>query len=382
MRTKLSTLLALFLAPMACASTWYVNGVNGNDTNDCTSPQTACKTIGHAISLASSGDSINATPATYRENLVIAKGVNVIVSGAGVTIVDGGRLGPVFSISKGAIITLSRMTIQNGFAIKGGGISNSGTVTLSNSTVSGNVASGGNGTIHQGGGLYNAPGGKMTIINSTISGNGAISSCKHAPCFIGGGGIYNAHTLTIHDSTISANSAPSGSAIYSIGGVATINNTTINGNVGSNVAVFGYLGSLTMSNTTVAGNSGGIFAENSSIVKTTVTLQNSIVANNGVNCAGGIASNGYNLSSDSSCNFNNAGDLNDTNPMLGPLQNNGGPTNTQALLFGSPAIDAGNPSGCTGGDGHLLTTDQRGKPRPDPEDTGGCDMGAYERQGD
>jgi hypothetical protein len=66
--------------------------------------------------------------------------------------------------------------------------------------------------------------------------------------------------------------------------------------------------------------------------------------------------------------------------MLGPLQNNGGPTPTMALLPGSPAIDAGNPSGCTDGLGHLLKTDQRGMPRPDKEDIGGCDMGAYERQ--
>jgi hypothetical protein len=64
------------------------------------------------------------------------------------------------------------------------------------------------------------------------------------------------------------------------------------------------------------------------------------------------------------------------------LQNNGGPTQTQALLSGSPAIDAGNPSGCTDGQGHLLKTDQRGMPRRNPEDTGGCDIGAYERQSD
>jgi len=53
-----------------------------------------------------------------------------------------------------------------------------------------------------------------------------------------------------------------------------------------------------------------------------------------------------------------------------------------ALLSGSPAIDAGNPAGCTDGLGHLLKTDQRGMPRPDPEDKGGCDMGAYESQSD
>jgi hypothetical protein len=95
-----------------------------------------------------------------------------------------------------------------------------------------------------------------------------------------------------------------------------------------------------------------------------------------------MTSNGYNLSSDNTCNFNNTGDLNNTDPELGTLGNYGGPTQTIPLLSGSPAIDAGNPSGCTDGQGNLLKTDQRGKPRPDHEDTGGCDMGAYERQKD
>ena len=60
MRSKLSTLwlLILFPTPMAWAGTWYVNGVGGGDGNSCMSSETACKTIGHAISLASSGDSI------------------------------------------------------------------------------------------------------------------------------------------------------------------------------------------------------------------------------------------------------------------------------------------------------------------------------------
>jgi hypothetical protein len=88
------------------------------------------------------------------------------------------------------------------------------------------------------------------------------------------------------------------------------------------------------------------------------------------------------LSSDQTCNFKSSGDLNNTNPQLGSLQNNGGPTQTMALPSGSPAVDAGNPNGCTDQTGHLLKTDQRGKPRPDPEDTGGCDIGAYERQSD
>ena len=139
---------------------------------------------------------------------------------------------------------------------------------------------------------------------------------------------------------------------------------------------------LTISSSTISGNSATIGGGISN--GGTATLKNSIVANSssGGNCSGIITSQGHNLSSDATCNFNNTGDLNNTDPMLGPLQNNGGPTQTQALLSGSPAIDAGEPLGCTDGKGHLLKTDQRGKPRPDPEDTGGCDMGAYERQSD
>ena len=74
--------------------------------------------------------------------------------------------------------------------------------------------------------------------------------------------------------------------------------------------------------------------------------------------------------------------MNNINPNPGPLQNNGGPTQTVALLPESPAIDTGNPGGCTDGIGHPLKTDQRGQPRPNPEDTGGSDRGAYERQTD
>jgi hypothetical protein len=133
-----------------------------------------------------------------------------------------------------------------------------------------------------------------------------------------------------------------------------------------------------MNNGTVSGNSaGGIFNGG------TAKLQDSIIANNsGPNCRGTITSLGYNVSSDGTCSLHNSGDRNNTDPKLGSLGYYGGPTQTIPLLSGSPAIDAGNPSGCTDGSGHLLKTDQRGKPRPNKEDTGGCDMGAYEKQSD
>jgi hypothetical protein len=133
-----------------------------------------------------------------------------------------------------------------------------------------------------------------------------------------------------------------------------------------------------MNNSTANGNSAGGIVNGGK-----AALQNSIIANNsGTNCGGTITSHGYNLSSDGSCALGNSGDLNDTDPMLGPLQYNGGPTQTMALPSGSPAVDGGNPSGCTDGLGQLLKTDQRGNPRPDTEDRGGCDIGAYEHQSD
>jgi hypothetical protein len=144
---------------------------------------------------------------------------------------------------------------------------------------------------------------------------------------------------------------------------------------------------LKISNSTISGNGatyGGGDIGNAYVL----TIQNSIVANSssGGNCYGTITSHGYNLSSDDTCNLSNTGDLNNTDPQLGSLQYNGGPTQTMALPSGSPAVDAGNPSGCTDNLGHLLKTDQRGAPRPDTEDTAegksGCDMGAYELQSD
>jgi nitrous oxidase accessory protein NosD len=134
-------LLAVFLAlaPAALASTtWYVDGVNGSDNNNCKSPQTACKTIGHAISLASSGDSIRVAAATYTENLTIDFSLRLVGSGASTTIIDGGGVNTVVTISSAnARVTLSKMTIQNGFARGpgGGGIYNGGALTINKSKV-------------------------------------------------------------------------------------------------------------------------------------------------------------------------------------------------------------------------------------------------------
>ena len=403
--------LILFAPAVLANTTLYVNGGTGSDSHNCLSPTTACKTIGHAISRAASGDTIMVSAATYTEVLTISLNLKIIGAGASTTIIDGVRAGTVVTIPD-AHVTLSELTIRNGQASSGAGIKNSGTLTLSNSTVTGNEApipcvrffvfcEISRGTA-SGGGIYNS--GVLIISNSTISENHAGSYCNESPCSAFGGGIYNGGTLMIENSTLTGNSAGTacvttvncrvgvGGAFYTFGATVTLNNSTITGNSayrcsgtcgGTGGAIVIGFGSFAMDNSTVGGNSaGGIF--NGGIFKGgTATLQNSIVDNNaGINCAGTITSHGYNLSSDDTCKLNGRGDLNNHDPLLGPLQNNGGPTETMALLPGSPAIDAGNPSGCTDGEGHLLKTDQRGMPRPDREDIVGCDIGAYERQND
>lgn len=385
--------VALFLAlhPATFASTtWYVNGVSGSDSNNCKSGTTACKTITHAVSLASSGDSIAVAAATYKENLTITFNLTVRGAAAGTTIIDGGALNTVVTISSSkANVTLANLTIRNGKAKDGGGINNSGTLTVNNCVISGNSAFQASSS-NRGGGIAN--GGTLTINSSTLTGNTAVGMHCVIYC-IGsfGGAISNGGTLTVNDSTLSNNSAPSfrgGGGGIENGGTVSINNSTLSGNSapsgsGGGGGIYSANGGLlTINNSTLSGNNaylgGAIDVYNAPAV-----LQNTIVANNGGgNCFASLTSHGYNLSSDGSCNFNGPGDMNDINPLLGPLQNNGGPTQTMALLPGSPAIDAGNPAGCTDGQGHLLRTDQRGMPRPDKEDTSGCDVGAYERQED
>jgi CSLREA domain-containing protein len=253
---------------------------------------------------------------------------------------------------------------------RGGGILNTvsgydtGTLTLTDSFVSGNTANGSDGF---GGGIDNNDGGEMTLNNSTINSN---------TVRFGGGGIYNSGVdsrLTVTNATVSGNSD---TGIENDYGTADLTNATVSGN--SDTGIVNYDGTAQLTSVTINGNSGyGIYQHGSSYTET-VTLANTIIANSPTNCyiyAIPLQSSGYNLSSDGSCGqyFNQTGDLNNTNPHLGPLQDNGGSTLTQAPSYGSPAIDA-IPLG-TNGCGTTLITDQRGVTRPIH---GKCDIGAYE----
>ena len=293
---------------------------------------------------------------------------NLTINGAGAasTIVDGGGLDRAFDVHVGATVQLNAITIRGGHAAgsgtdgAGGGIRNfAGTLILTNTIVVRNTA------VLVGGGLA-TDSATVTLVGSTVSNNAAGAA----------GGIYNAGALIVNMSTVASNQATSGGGggIWNSAGTVTMTNSTVSGNSAATTGG-GILGNGTvviLTSSTVAGNAaasgGGIFNGNN------LNLRNTIVANStaGGNCGGNPANpslSNHNLSSDASCAFGSAGDLNNANPLLGPLASNGGPTATHALLSGSPAIDAVPAASCT------VSTDQRGVTRPQGAD---CDIGAYE----
>ena len=293
----------------------------------------------------------------------------------------------------GTLNVINSTLSDNGFfeGGRGGGIYNAGTVTVFNSTLSGNRAHDGDGggiynagtlTVSYsrlssnatsddfGGGIFNS--GMLTVINSTLSGNFGDGA---------GGGIENQGTATISNSTLSGNSGFTGGGIDSLNnsGTLTLTNSTLSGNSGFTGGIIG--GTATIINSTLSGNIGGDGLLAGNLAGAGFTVKNSIVANSpgGPNCdfSGAIISDGYNLADDASCAFSGPGSLNSTPAGLDPsgLQNNGGPTQTIALLAASPAVDAIPLSACTDAAGNPITTDQRGIPRPQDQ---ACDIGAYQ----
>jgi|SRR5579871_112860 len=396
----------LVLSFPALATTWYVNGRSGDNGNNCKTKATACPTIGQAISLSASGDTIQIAPATYAGNLIIPFNLTLNGANEATTIIDGGQTVTVFTVGSGISLTLSNLTIKNGVNFSGGGgVNNAGTLTADKINFYVNTAL-------SGGAILNT--GTATINDSNFSSNSPIFSGHSAGCgaidnrgtmtitastffnnyannnFTSGGAVCNSGTMAIAGSTFSTNSSQGnnggyGGAIYTYSGTLSITNSTFSQNSATTGggAIYSQGGTVLISNSTFGTNPENIGGGGAlSNAGGSILIQNSIVANggNGGNCAGSITSTGYNLSSDSSCTFNAPGDLNGLNPNLGALAGNGGPTQTMALPNGSPALDAGNPSGCRNFTGKLLTTDQRGAPRPGGGETTGCDMGAYESQ--
>ena len=290
------------------------------------------------------------------------------------------------------------ITFDSGGDNGGGGIfSGGGGVSVEHTTIDGNSFALGSSTggDNGGGGVYEA-GGPVTVVFSTVDGN-SLNIQSDTSGNDGGGGLSSqGGTIGVGWSSISNNTAnitdsgggDGGGAIIDEGGDGNVYlSSTISGNSvtvsqastdNGGGAIYNF-GNSQISNLTIAGNqsntSGGAILN-----RGTIEFTGTIVAGNTAtptgNCAGNgtLHSAGFNLEDANTCAFNAATDLLNTNPQLGPLQNNGGPTPTRALPMGSPAVDAGS---CDDVLGAALGIDQRGVARPQPAG-GKCDIGAYE----
>jgi hypothetical protein len=420
--------MILALVPFAAdAATLTVN--SGADAGG-TCPGATC-TLRQAIATASPGDTINfaagiATINLTSAELLINKNLTISGPGANLLTVSGNNSVRVLNVASSNInVTISGLTITNGrFSSsrtigRGGGIYSDGaTLTITNSTISGNSVSTGGDTSgdSRGGGIY-SNGGTLTITNSTISGNTAsVYDSELHTDFAGGGGIFNnGGTVTITNSTISGNTASrsgfdyksdfaGGGGIYNNGGTVTVTNSTISGNTAFSIhssggGIYSNGGTGTITNSTISGNTASgpnpasAFASNrgGGIGNSgSVNARNTIIAGNmaftAPDYSGTLTSQGYNLvgNGDKAAITPATGDQIGTaaspiDPKLGPLQDNGGPTLTMALLSGSSARDKGVSGGAN--------TDQRGFTRPVdnpafPNAAGGdgSDIGAFEIQ--
>jgi hypothetical protein len=295
-------------------------------------------------------------------------------------------------------------TIWDGTGFEGGGIHNSGTLTVEDSTIQGNDS-------YTGCGIHNV--GTATLVNSIVADNGGPSAPPYLTLVEAGSGIFNeGGSLTLIDSVVSGNQDGGGDAaaidshrtgtmlllinsvvsenvssqsgsIFSTGGPTTLINSTVSGNIGL-VDGIEWWGTLKLISSTVVqiwgwalGTYGSEPAE--------LIMANSIIVGGTEPCLGTLhaTSWGGNIESPTNdCGLTHPTDLVNVSAedlALGPLQDNGGPTMTHALLPGSVAIDRIPEAMCVDADGQPLTTDQRGEPRPE---TGGdsCDVGAFEVQ--
>jgi predicted outer membrane repeat protein len=384
------------------AATLMVSNTNDSGTGSLRQAIADNSTLGGGNTIIFS-NGVNGTITLTNGELLLTSNATILGPGPGTLSVSGNAASRVFHITNGVTVAISGLTITNGAvsgsypANLGGGIWNDhSTLTLSNCVVTGN--SGGNGS---GGGIYNdglAGLVNLSIIASTISGNTSTGS---------GGGLANegtsggSATVLVSASTFSSNSAVGGGAVGggiwsdgNLGGATlSISNSTFSGNSaasegggiynggasGVTLTVFTVRAS-TFSSNSAPGNGGAIFingASSSSTIGGTILKAGASGANI-VNNGGTFSSAGFNLSSDNANGLlTSATDQINTDPLLGPLANNGGPTFTCPLLPGSPAIDKGKS--------FSLTTDQRGQPRTfdfpavtNATGGDGSDIGAFE----
>ena len=387
----------LFLAMSRLASASPLTVTNTNDTG--------VGSLRAEILAASSGDTINfsVSGTITLGSPLPAIAVDLTIDGIGRAItVDGANTFQIFTVNLGSTVNLQNLTIAHGNAQNilqgehGGGVENKGTLTVTNCTFSHNTAGLGGGAIDNVGTLM--------VISSTFSGNnapnaGGIDNFDMAmvsnSTFSGnigdnGGGMVNNGSLTVSSSTFSGNNALIGGGIDNLAGTLTITNSTFSENTATSIGGgIDNTGLLSVTNCTFSHNSavgiGGGGIDNEPLG--TTMLKSTILATEpGGNCGGLITDAGYNISDDVSCPLASGTSVNGSTTLhLDPLglQNHGGPTKTIALESNSQAVDFIPVAACKDQSSPTplpLTTDQRGLPRPDPDNPDFCDAGAFELQ--
>lgn len=370
--------------------------------------------IADAVAIAAPGDTIHIAPGTYLENLTIPMDLELRgTGGEAVTIVDGGAVDSVIITSTGVALTVDGLTITGGDGDEGGGIRSLGDLTLRNSTVTGNRSSGGG---DGGGGIAALTAGTTTTIEDSVV---SLNRAENHRVFIAGGGIFSTGSdVYITNSTIDGNLSDSSYPYYPFsdaGGIDVANaqlvirDSTISNNESSSQGggIRTFSTRLVLSNVTLSGNTGGTAGgafvsaplPNSRVEHMTMLGSTSTYGNVGFhafgdellpfrNCVTGGTVSGPDVAGSSvllaGFNFISRGGSGvpsgppddivgstayPLDPMLGPLQDNGGPTLTHEPLPGSPLINGGNPA-------NFRAKDQRGEARP----FGGLpDIGAVER---
>jgi predicted outer membrane repeat protein len=336
--------LALFCSVSISA---YADIITVTKTND-----SGPGSLRQALVDSQDGDTIDFDPSLKGQTisltsaeLVINKSITISGPGPNLLAVSRAQNAPafrIFNLIPGRSVTIQGLTISNGLAPEfgcGGGILDEGSsLSLMNCTVSGNSTDG------TGGGICAESKATLTIESSTLSGNYAGDY---------GGGIANNGTLTINNSTLSGNRGEfsAGAILNGFNGDAslTVNNSTLSGNTTQlhGGGIFNE-GQSAIGNSTLSGNSGmtagAIYNRLATLDIESTILNRGELGPNILN-DGTVTSHGYNLSSDDGSGYLiGPGDQINTDPLLGPLQNNGGPTFTHQLLPGSPAIDTGDPN--------------------------------------
>ncbi len=340
--TTIAALLVYAVAIQVHATTITV--INNNDSGP--------GSLRQALADAHESDTIDFDPALKGQTitlttaeLVINKSIIISGLGANLLAVSRAENAPafrIFNVVAGLTVVIQGLTISNGSllnSVVAAAFLTQALALVINCTVSGNSTDG------TGGGICAESNATLTIDSSTLSGNYAGDY---------GGGIANDGTLTINNSTLSGNRGEfaAGAILNGFNGDAslTVSNSTLSGNTTQlhGGGIFNG-GQSTISNSTLSGNSGmtaGAIVNRLGTLDIESTILNrGEVGPNISNDSGTVTSHGYNLSSDDGGGvLNGPGDQINTNPLLGPLQDNGGPTFTHALLLGSPAIDTGDPN--------------------------------------